>query len=454
MTVIADRPAASGPETAVAGLRHALDAGAMQGRLERMLWPDGGGALERMAVGKLLYRRDGTCSLRYTAALRAPGGRRREVTVGARILPDPEAAEKFKRDLEPAARAAAGHPLLRDLAAAVGNDPTVPMTVHAFPIEPDLPGLPAATDPARAGELLSAALGRARAVPCRVEVAHHPRAGRCTLRYSAAGGDTVYAKVARRVSPEPAAALRAVAAAAPGLRVPQPLGALPELGLSLQSEVAGRPCAHALVRPATTGQHTAALDACARAAARMHACPVAIPRVRSAEADAAGLRRDLDLVARVDADLAEALGGCIDRALTAAGLIGSGPDRLCHGDLTHRQIVLDGDLPGVVDFDDVCMAEAALDLGHFCAYLRLAARRAAEPAAGDVGGPMCRRFLRTYAAELGAGGPERRRLERRASVHEALALIHVSISSWRHGKPSRLARARSLLEEGGMWPRR
>jgi len=454
MTVGADRPAASGLETAIAGLRHALDARAMRGRLERMLWPDGGGTLGRVAVGKLLYRADGTCSLRYTAAVGGADGRGREVTVGARILPDADAAEAFRRDLEPIARAAAGHPLLRGLGATVATDPAVPMTVHAFPIEPELAGLPAATDPARAAELLMAALGRADAAPCQVEVAHHPREGRCTLRYRAAGGGTVYAKVAPRVSAEATAALRAVAAAAPGLRVPTPLGAVPELGLSLQSEIAGTPWTELFRRPAPPGQSAAALDACARAVARLHACRVTITGVRSAETDAAGLRRDLDLVRRVDADLAEDLGTCIDRALTAAGPVGPGPARLCHGDLTPRQIVLEGDIPGLVDFDDVCMGEAALDLGHFCAYLRLAARRTAEPAGRDAGGPMCRRFLHAYAAEAGVGRSERRLLELRAAVHEALALVHVAVSSRRHGKSARLAHARSLLEEGGMWPRR
>jgi aminoglycoside phosphotransferase (APT) family kinase protein len=454
MTVVADRPAATGLEAAVSGLRHALDTGAMRGGLGRMLWPDGGGAVERVAVGKLLYRDDGACSLRYTASVRDAWERGREVSVGARVLADAEAAEAFRCGLEPIARAAAGHPLLRGLAAALASDPAVPMTVHVFPIEPELPGLPAATDPARAGELLAAALGRAHAEPCRVEVAHHPREGRCTLRYRAAGGGTVYAKIAGRVSGEPTAALRALAAKAPGLRVPQPLGTVPELGLSLQSDVTGTPCAEALLRAARPGQSAAALDACARAAAAVHACPVAIAGVRSAETDAARLRRDLDLVRRVAADLADDLGGCIDRALFAAGAAGPGPAGLCHGDLTHRQIVLEGDAPGLVDFDDACMGEAGLDLGHFCAYLRLAARRAAETSAGDAGEPMCRRFLCAYAAEARLGGPERRRLARRAAVHEALALVHVAISSWRHGKPARLARARSLLEEGGMWPRR
>jgi len=454
MTIVTDRPAACGLETAVGGLQHALDTGAMRGRLERMLWPDGGGGLERVAVGKLHYRADGTCSLRYTAAVRGAGGCLRDLTVGARILGNAEAAEAFHRDLEPIARATAGHPLLRGLAARVATDPAAPMTVHAFPIEPELPGLPAATDPARAGELLTAALGRPDAAPCQVEVAHHPREARCTLRYRGAGGGTVYAKVAPRVSAEPTAALRAVAAVATGLRVPQPLGAVPELGLSLQSEVAGASWADAFRRPAPPGQTAVALDACARAAARLHACPVAIARVRSAETDAAGLRRDLDLVRRVDADLADDLDSCIDRALMAAGPVGPGPARMCHGDLTHRQIVLDGDIPGLVDFDDVCMGEPALDLGHFCAYLRLAARRAAKPACRDAGAPMCGRFLRTYAAEAGVGRSERRLLERRTAVHEALALVHVAISGWRHGKPSRLARARVLLDEGGMWQRR
>jgi len=84
-----------------------------------------------------------------------------------------------------------------------------------------------------------------------------------------------------------------------------------------------------------------------------------------------------------------------------------------------------------------------------------AAEEAMWDAIGKIAGqPLCRRFLCAYAAEARLGGPERRRLERRAAVHEALALVHVAISSWRHAKPARLARARSLLEEGGMWPRR
>jgi aminoglycoside phosphotransferase (APT) family kinase protein len=450
--VTAHHPAARALETAVTGLRHALDAEGMRMRLERLLWPEGGGSLEQVAVGKLLYRPDGTCSVRYTAAVRRPGGGRRQVTVAGRVLADARAAEAFLRDLEPIERTAAGHPLLRGVAAAVAADPAVPMAVHVFPIEPELPGLPAATDPARAGELLRAVLGRAGAGPCRVEVADHPREGRCTLRYRPAAGEIVYAKVARGVSPEPAAAMRAVRDAARGLRVPRPLGTMPELGLSLQAEVAGTPCVNALLRAASTGQQAAALDACGRAAALMHGCPAATARIRGAESDAAGLRRDVELVRRIDPELAGDLAACIERALEAAGPTGHGLARLCHGDLTHRQFVIDHGIPGLLDFDDVCMAEPALDLGRFCAYLRLAVRRAAGEG-DDDGEAMCRRFLRAYAAEAGAGPLERRCLARRVTVHEALALVHVAISSWRQGKSSRLARVRSLLEEGNTWPR-
>jgi Phosphotransferase enzyme family len=449
MSAVADRSAPLGPETAVAGLRHALDVDRMRGRLERLLWPDGGGRLERLAAGKLLYRPDGACSLRYAAAARMPGGSAREVSVGARVPPRAEAAEALRRDLTAIADAAAGHPLLRGLAAPVAADPAVPMTVHAFPIEPELPGLPAATDPARAGELLAAALGRRAAGPCRVEVAHHPREGRCTLRYRAANGDIVYAKVARARSPEPARIMGAVGAEARGLRVPRPLGAVPELRLDLQSEVAGAPCAVALVRP---GRRAEALAACARAAARLHACRVTTARVRGVLADAAALQHALELVRPVDAGLAGDIGGCIERALAEAASAPPGPARLCHGDLTHRQIVLEGGAPGLLDFDDVCMAEPGLDLGRFCAYLRLAARRAAPPGGRDDGEAMCARFLQAYAEEAGGGWLERRRLARRAAVYESLALVHVAISSWRQAKPARLASARSLLMEGGAWP--
>jgi aminoglycoside phosphotransferase (APT) family kinase protein len=453
MTVVADRPASPDLEAAVAGLRHALDLDDMRRRLERLLWPDGGGALELVAAGKLLLRPDGACSLRYTAAVRMSDGRARDVSVGARVPARADAAEALRRDLTGIARAAAGHPLLRGLAAPVATDAAVPIAVHVFPIEPELPGLAAATDPARAGELLGAALGRADVGPCRVEIAHHPREGRCTLRYRAADGEAVYAKVAHGLSPEPARIMRAVHANARGLRVPQPLGAVPDLGLSLQSEVAGRPCAAALVQPAWPGQRAKALALCARAAARLHACPVTTGRVRSALADAAALQRELGIVRALDTGLADDLGGCIERALVASGPAPSGPARLCHGDLTHRQIVLEGGVPGLLDFDDVCMSEPGLDVGHFCAYLRLAARRAAQRGRADDGEAMCRRFVYAYLEEAGGRALDRRRLARRAAVYESLALVHVAISSWRQGKPARMACARSLLEEGGVWPR-
>src|SRR3712207_8430077 len=41
-----------------------------------------------------------------------------------------------------------------------------------------------------------------------------------------------------------------------------------------------------------------------------------------------------------------------------------------HGDLTPGQILFDGARPGLLDFDTVCQAEPALDLGQFLAYLR------------------------------------------------------------------------------------
>jgi aminoglycoside phosphotransferase (APT) family kinase protein len=425
----------------------------MRERLERLLWPDGGGTLERVETGKLLYLPGGACSLRYTVAARMPGGPARQLSIGARVAAGAEAAEALRRVLTLIADAAAGHPLLRGLAAPVGADPAVPITVHAFPIEPELPGLPAATDPARAGELLGAAIGRRDAGPCRVEVAHHPREGRCTLRYRAANGDVVYAKLARARSPEPARIMRAVGVQARGLRVPRPLGAVPELGLDLHSEVAGAPCALALVRPARPGRRADALAACARAAARLHACSVMTARVRGALTDAAALQHDLELVRPVDTGLADDLGGYIQRALARAGSAPPGPARLCHGDLTHRQIVLEGGVPGLLDFDDVCMAEPGLDVGRFCAYLRLAGRRAAPTGGGDDGEAMCAHFLQAYAEEAGGGRLERQRLVPRAAVYESLALVHIAISSWRQAKPARLARARSLLEEGGVWPR-
>ena len=51
------------------------------------------------------------------------------------------------------------------------------------------------------------------------------------------------------------------------------------------------------------------------------------------------------------------------------------PFCLCHGDFKYAQVFFDGDAVGLVDLDNVCQAEPALDLGQFFAYLRTQARK-------------------------------------------------------------------------------
>ena len=52
--------------------------------------------------------------------------------------------------------------------------------------------------------------------------------------------------------------------------------------------------------------------------------------------------------------------------------------QLCfgHGDYTYTQLIFDGTSSGLVDFDTICRAEPALDLGQFLAYSRLAVLKA------------------------------------------------------------------------------
>ena len=117
------------------------------------------------------------------------------------------------------------------------------------------------------------------------------------------------------------------------------------------------------------------------------------------------------------------------------------PACLSHGDFSPSQIVFSGDECGLIDFDTLCQAEPALDLGQFLAYLRLTARKAARSSPLD-GGPqterVCARFVAAYAKERGHGPDVERRLRARVRLYEMVSLLRLVIHSWRKFKRDRL----------------
>jgi ABC-type multidrug transport system fused ATPase/permease subunit len=447
-------------------LETALDEKAMRRHLQGMLDRSGGWKIDRCSPGKVLYSPGLGCTLRYRVQLRnGNGGGGREVLVGGRIFSDPNSGAAFLRDrLAPLADRARERTEVGPFAEAVAGIDDLGMVAYAFPIDAELPALVTATDPRQMspllGETLSRTLGEQVAVDdCRVDLASYPRSHRCLLRYELTGPATnrhVYGKLGGNGSTlEPGVmdALRAGLAESDGPRVPRQLGVIPELDLVLLEAIPGRPeVGRLLVARAggkANGEVGRAIATCAQIAARMHTSDLAFGVPRTLYDEVASLHPGLDAMRQMTPELGERLDESIDRALALAAEHDVLPQRLSHGDYTPNQVVFHDGGSGLLDFDDVCLAEPALDLGRFSAYVRVAARKAGLAAArtDDPGDDLCRSFMAAYLRAAAVPAGESANLHGRTAAYEAVTLARIVVSSWQQLKPARTACALSVLEE-------
>ena len=134
------------------------------------------------------------------------------------------------------------------------------------------------------------------------------------------------------------------------------------------------------------------------------------------------------------------------RLCEAAAATSAPTPRFGHGDLTPAQFLFGGRAVAVVDFDDVAVAEPALDLGRFLAHLRLGlARHRAEGDADRLGGALLaayregsrRRDLPPISAALAS----------RVALCSSLSLLDSALRACRQLKNIRVARAFAALSE-------
>ena len=223
------------------------------------------------------------------------------------------------------------------------------------------------------------------------------------------------------------------------LKVPTPLGWLPEYGIVAYREAVGE----TLDRVLADGRARAVAGTAARWLAALHGSDLNLPHRLDLPHHIADTRLWVDVIAGSDAESAHPARRLADRLAAAATTLDWRDDVPIHFDL-HPGHVLSGPTGiTVVDLDEARMGDPVFDVAHFCVYVELLGLAGSATWRG-----MREEFLDRYAALT------RWRLDRRFHVFSAYAWLKVGkqlaggTGPWRPAGDARFAGLRGALERG------
>ncbi len=473
-------------------LAKAFDAERMKNRLQDALL---GGDEDRYSIlscvpGKALYLPDDIVNMQYKLTIQ--DGAQDELISGllnARLFPDLSACQAYLREaLLPIAARMAGRPEIAPFTRPVAMIEELKMVLSAFPIDGELPTLVDATDSQTVARIFSETLPEARSGEFEVRdvrllLAHYGRFQRCVLRYSIQGlhtgthtpeTGTAYGKVdADGMGDFTMSILAALRARLqePDLpyrfRIPHPLGYYPEMKLLIMEALPGKPFFKDLLKTwsgnrnperrggvAPSPESDAALEdavrTCALIAATLHGSNISLGPHNTLEKQLGALRDEADVVSHVFPGLGAQFRAWIDETAEFSRDYPAMPLCFSHGDFTYTQLIFHGSDGGLVDFDSICQAEPAQDLGQYLAYQRLNIIKDQDPnfpfAAGAIE-HLCNLFLNTYIEASKSWIPDESLLRGRVAVYELISLTRLALHSWEKMKGSRLKQTLALLEE-------
>ena len=348
---------------------------------------------------------------------------------------------------------------------------TVGLTLQAYPEDADLPALAeihaVETDSVAflgVREALREVLGDPSFAPRSLssEPLRYKPSDRCVLRFTAhPGGETVVGKVYADIAAAASVHVHmaelyehqrgesqtAVAGRPLGPPLlPRPLVMVNDLGLTLSEDVRGsaggdtEPVSEASKLLHPSARMTRAADAVAAVAvglARLHTYPLppAWPaRTATSEAERAVRRAEqLAAYAPGHAARAMALGERVAEELEATR---TAVVHAAHGSFKPAQLLFRGDRLFITDFDQLCAADPALDVGYFLAYLRPPSLWYGRRETRDWYHSLERVFLQTYTgalADLGFQRLEAERVAARSQFYSAALIFKIA-----NRRPNRL----------------
>jgi hypothetical protein len=470
----------------VPALTEAFDAERMSQVLEEFLIDSSHYSIMSCTPGKALYLPDHIINMQYRLSIQDHVENQSiQVLVNARLFQDLASCKIYlDSTLMPIASKIENRPETRPFIDTVAIIERLKMAVAVFPIDGLNPTLVEATDPSIIAGILAEALPEVRSGQfiiqgVRLLLAHYGRYKRCVLRYSieALQSDTqtlqnitVYGKVdadglggttvpiisaLRESLQKPEVLYR--------FRIPHSLGYFPDLKLLMMEALPGKPFFKELLKTwkvddganQVTSQEGGvtleqAVRTCALIAATLHSSKIKLGPATNLEMQVAKLRDETDVLSYVYPELGAQIDSWISQTVEFGRAYPAMPVCFSHGDFTYTQLIFDEKNGGLVDFDSICQAEPAQDLGHYLAYQRLNIIKDQDPNFPFPPGAierLCALFLDTYIDVSRAWIPDEAMLRGRVAIYELISLIRLALHSWEKIKGSRLKQTLALLEE-------
>jgi Ser/Thr protein kinase RdoA (MazF antagonist) len=188
---------------------------------------------------------------------------------------------------------------------------------------------------------------------------------------------------------------------------------------------------------------------CGSVAAMLHTSGVQFGRPRTLDDELGGLQSQIESARRFVPSFGDRAQSWLEGIAASAGESEPLKPCLSHGDFKHEQLLFDGARSGLVDFDSICQAEPALDVGKFLAHLRAEVRKIRERASvlSPLGEELADRFVRAYVSTAGDHVEDERRLRLRTTLYETIALLRLALRSLHDLDETRLETTTALLEE-------